>query len=565
MIAAWWDRFPGRLPAEEAALTADGIGVRRDDAAFRRGVVRLELTLPPGRWLTQRLVAVYPDLFPYLRPEVYAPELHLDRHQNPFKGNLCLLGRATDYWVPSTTLAELLSTQLPALSKALEANTPAEAAQIEDAQGEPITAFFDYESDSVVVVDSDWNIPPAINAGTLTIRLLNDSTTPFRGVVTEIRDDAGTSVARASLRDSESTLFRARWCRLPEGIHENNPDRLLAVAGVDAQLNRAPLQGDTQILGLVFPEELGHRRMGNGWLFVVRRRGNAPGFRKGHRVKTAFMRSVRMGIPDLGARVPMFAELQRATVAVFGIGCLGSPSVIELAKAGVGNFKILDGDIVEGATITRWSLGLPAVGRDKIRALGEHLHSQYPWVHSVYGVNHKLGTPDPKTSERKILDDMLTGVDLVYDALAETGLQYAIAELARERQIPYISVDATRGGYGGTVVRLVNDETSPCWGCVQQGFMNGELPHPPEDPNGSVQPEGCQEITYVGAHFDLQEIALQGVRLAVATIGRKYALENDDFGWNVGVLSLRDAAARRIEPRWSVSAVSRRADCRVCG
>ena len=38
------------------------------------------------------LRVVYPDSFPFMRPEVFAPGLLLERHQNPVDRNLCLLG-----------------------------------------------------------------------------------------------------------------------------------------------------------------------------------------------------------------------------------------------------------------------------------------------------------------------------------------------------------------------------------------------------------------------------------------------------------------------------------------
>src|SRR5579864_9007258 len=44
------------------------------------------------------LRAEFPDFYPYVRPEVYATTLDLERHQNPFGKNLCLLGRRSDVW-----------------------------------------------------------------------------------------------------------------------------------------------------------------------------------------------------------------------------------------------------------------------------------------------------------------------------------------------------------------------------------------------------------------------------------------------------------------------------------
>jgi hypothetical protein len=563
VIPLWWDQFPGRLQAEEQALSAHGIVVRRDDKAFRRGVLRLELTLPQASWLTENLVAVFPDTFPYLRPEVYAPELRLAHHQNPFNRNLCLLGRATEYWTPSTTLADLLQSQLPRLREVLETDECADIAGLEDPQGEPLTAFFEYESEAVILIDSGWIIPQNISAGELGIRLLDEQMTPLRAVVLRVTSDAGDAIAHAPFGANDAVQLVGRWARIDEPVVEDDPEQFLNVAGLRAAMNRTPWNQDLQILGITFPEELGYKRTGSGWVFIVRRRGNAKGFRPGHNVKTTFVRSARLGIGDLSARVPSFGLLQRATIAVFGAGCLGAPSIVEFAKSGVGTIHFLDCDVVEGATIVRWPIGLPAVGRDKVKMLAHHLNTQYPWV-KFRGAAHKLGRADAPTPERTVLADMLKGVDLVYDATAETGLQYLLSELARQRHIPYVSVDATRGGWGGTVARLTNAPGTACWGCVQLGIEEGEIPKPPEDVTGSVQPEGCQQITYTGSHVDLQEIMLQGVRTAISTVMPKWDPAYRDFQWDVGVLSLRDDAGLRTEPRWSVHRVAKRNDCSVC-
>jgi hypothetical protein len=153
----------------------------------------------------------------------------------------------------------------------------------------------------------------------------------------------------------------------------------------------------------------------------------------------------------------------------------------------------------------------------------------------------------------------------VFDATAESGIQYLLSTLSAERSIPYIGIDATRGGAGGTVVRLSDMEGAPCWGCVQLGIERKEIPRPTEDVDGFIQPEGCEDVTYVGSHFDLQEVSLQGVRLAVATLCRKYFSKYEDFSWNVGVLKMRDENGRRSEPRWSVRMLAKQVGCPVCG
>ena len=70
-------------------------------------------------------------------------------------------------------------------------------------------------------------------------------------------------------------------------------------------------------------------------------------------------------------------------------------------------------------------------------------------------------------------------------------------------------------------------------------------------------------MTYTGAAFDLQVVALQGVRLAVGTLLAN-SHPDEDHAWNVGVVHLRDAAGRRTEPRWTVYELRRDPECPVC-
>ncbi len=563
MISPWWEKFPGRLEAELAGLAADGIVAVRDEAAYNRGVLRLTLTLPEGRWRSTSLVAVFPESYPFFPPAVLDLHNRLGRHQNPFRGNLCLLGRSTSHWRLSTTLAELLASQLPILVRSLGNIDLAEATSLEDPQGEPITAFLDYERDSVVIVDSDWELPTGVDEGVLSLRLLENSENPFRAEVATVLSGEGRVLARAPF-GSEDAQVRTRWIRTDGTFPDANPSALLDDPLVDEALKRCPWHNDLQCLGLVFDEEVGHRVLGTGWAFIVRRRGNAPGFRKKHHFKTTFVRAARLGISDLSARFPAFRALQDAKIAVVGAGCLGAPSILEFAKGGVGEIRILEPDIVDAGTIVRWPLGRPAIAREKARVLLEQIRFNYPWVKTI-GCSSRLGLAceNPQLTERKALATMLDGVDLLFDATAEPGIQYFLAEIARSRSIPYVSVDATRGGLGGTVLRLKH-EGGACWGCLQLALEHGDIGKPPEDEDGSVQPAGCEAVTYVGSHFDLQEVALQGVRLAMASLCGKYFPAFGNFEWDVGVLSMRDAGGQRTEPRWSVFPLKKYADCPVC-
>jgi hypothetical protein len=115
------------------------------------------------------------------------------------------------------------------------------------------------------------------------------------------------------------------------------------------------------------------------------------------------------------------------------------------------------------------------------------------------------------------------------------------------------------------VARFNHRPGSGCWWCFQAALEHS-IPLSAEDPVATVQPAGCNRITYVGANFDLMEIALQGVRLAVATLLSRQAPSTDsDFPWDVAIVNLRDADRRRIPPHWTTYVLEQNPNCPVCG
>ena len=72
----WWERFPGLLEHELEELRKAGIKFVRDRSAFEVGIVAINATCTVNE-AEIKVRAVYPDLFPYFRFEVYAPDLNL--------------------------------------------------------------------------------------------------------------------------------------------------------------------------------------------------------------------------------------------------------------------------------------------------------------------------------------------------------------------------------------------------------------------------------------------------------------------------------------------------------
>lgn len=560
----WWDAHPGRLEREEVALRAEGIVVERDAEAFAAGFLRLRLTLPKEYWPATKLIAIYPDSYPYTRPEIFAPSLTLAHHQNPALKNLCLLPRGTEHWPPTWTVADLLREQLPKLKTALEATDKVELAKVEIEQGEPLTYWFEYEEDSTILIDSSMPVPDG-DFGFIAVAPSTAGIEPLRGRVAMITDATAKASWSTMKGDEQDLAFPGMWIRAKArpGSFEHADTLFFDLIRERPELDKATWKKGIQIVAVTFTDELGHRAEGVGWLFVVRRRAEGKGGK--HRARSAFVRADRAGIDDMAARFPAFRELQQCGIAVFGLGCVGAPSAIEFARGGIGRLHMLDHDIVEAGTTVRWPFGLTAAGLRKVKVLFDTISRDYPWVHALRGDTTRLGAlPDRKPNgERHALTEMLKGVDLVYDATGETGLQYLLSTLAREQNLPYVCVSGTRGARGGIVARLNYRSGSGCWWCFQAALYQ-VIPSPYADEAADVQPAGCGRVSYVGANFDMMEVALQGVRLALSTLLARRGQTESDYDWDVAVVNLTDERRRLIAPQWSVYALEPNRSCPVC-
>ncbi len=539
-----------------------------DDDQRSRGLIVVHFAYSvDGRPIPFR--AVFPALYPSFRFELYAPELGLKHHQNPFAGNLCLVGASTSNWKPSDNVAGFLETQLPQVLSTGRSDDAADVVGFEEPQAEPVTTYYTYESESLVLVDSAWRVPMDVTSGTLTIGV--ERVRPLRGGVLRAEffgDGAALDGAIAS-RFPES--LQGRWFRMPGPTIENDAERLLAAVGLvhPAAMSvqwRDIEGGSVDVTAVVFPEESAWRENGDGWLFVVRRRAEvrsratrraAGDWLPPPRPTTALVRAGRYGREDQASRVPALTALSDRTVSLVGTGAIGAPVALDLARAGIGMLRLLDGDHVEAGTGVRWPLGLDAAGLEKVGALTQHMYRNWPYT-KVMGTSWRLGTAaEVSGDELEILEQLLNGSDLVLDATAELGVQAALSDLARERGISYILSSATRGAWGGIVARFRPDGEA-CWYCLSLTMEEGAIEAPPEDPVGEVQTVGCASPTFTGTSFDLAPVSAMATRMVAMTLA---PASYGSCDWDVAVYALRDADGAALAGCWTSYRLSRHARC----
>lgn len=556
----WWERFPGRLDREIASLESHGIAYKRDEVAWRQGQLVLELAVTlPGREAI-RLIAYYPHFFPYTRFEVVAPDLVLPRHQNPFGKNLCLMGRASSNWSVHDTLGDVLMAQLPKLVR-FATEDPANLRELEEPQGEPITDFYAYHPDTAVFVDSNWKFDPTITCGKL--KLSFSSVLPFRGAVTEVLDSNGKALARAD--EAFSRIFtqaaRGRWVRWEAPIIETDLKRLLAIVSarhrdvgqISFSTKRAFERGQPEVLGIVFPEESEQGKHRDAWLFLVR---TAESWH--------LARSCRAAQHDLVSRTPELAALPSKRVTAIGLGSVGAPGTIELARSGVGLLKLVDHDFSEAGTSSRWPLGLSAAGRPKVDVIADFIAQNYPYTktekfHGMVGRGQRA--PAPHYCDSRDLERLLE-TDLILDATAESGIQLLLSDLAAERGIAFICASTTPGAWGGLIFRQLPAAERACWSCLQHAMTEGSVPTPLHDASGTLQPAGCASPTFTGAGVDVQVVSLMAARMAIATLCAGAKNGYPDVDWNVAIVTLRSPDGGLIPPQWKVTTIERHPNCR---
>ena len=151
-------------------------------------------------------------------------------------------------------------------------------------------------------------------------------------------------------------------------------------------------------------------------------------------------------------------KLKNASVLVVGLGGVGSFAAEFLARAGVGNMTIIDGDIVDITNINRQLPALHStVGKDKVEIVAERILDINPEINLVK-MNEFL------SPER--MDEILekTKFDYVLDCIDSVSPKLALIKACRRRKIKIVSSMGAGGKTDPSKV-LVRDlsKTNNCY------------------------------------------------------------------------------------------------------
>jgi len=155
---------------------------------------------------------------------------------------------------------------------------------------------------------------------------------------------------------------------------------------------------------------------------------------------------------------------------ICGCGSVGSLVALELARSGIGNFMLIDADILSIENLCRHQCSISDVGRRKAYALSDRIQLINPWAQShVHEVSLESLDPDQIAS--------FATPDTVFVGCADSRrADYYLARLASRLNVPFVSIGLWERAFAGEIFYQLPESDHPCYTCAFDGLA-GSLSH----------------------------------------------------------------------------------------
>ena len=212
---------------------------------------------------------------------------------------------------------------------------------------------------------------------------------------------------------------------------------------------------------------------------------------------------------------------------VIGVGGLGCPATLALARAGVGTLGLVDPDVVDASNLPRQLLYDPGdVGRAKVAVAAERLRAVAPALRVV--------TRQARFTASDVA--WLRDFDIVVDGTDSIAAKFDVNDAAVTAGVPLVHAGAV--DFRAQLLTIVPHETA-CYRCVFE-----DAPPPDDVPS-------CQEAGVLGPVVALAGSLQAAEALRVAVGGRPH------FADRLLSIDLRAGIWRSIR-------VARRRGCSAC-
>ena len=159
-------------------------------------------------------------------------------------------------------------------------------------------------------------------------------------------------------------------------------------------------------------------------------------------------------LPEIGG-VGQYKLLQ-SKVLVVGMGGLGSPLLMYLAAAGIGNITIIDDDNVELSNLQRQVIhNTNNIGKPKVDSAKSFIDKINPEI-NITKINSRINTEN--------IYDLINANDIVADGSDNFKTRFLVADNCYKLKKTLISAAITK--YEGQISTWKNDKKLPCYRCL---------------------------------------------------------------------------------------------------
>lgn len=204
--------------------------------------------------------------------------------------------------------------------------------------------------------------------------------------------------------------------------------------------------------------------------------------------------------------------LQKKAVFV-GCGSVGSLVAVELAKAGVGNFMLIDNDVFGYHNICRHQCGIYDVGRFKTDALADRIFQINPYA-TVMKKNCMIQEIDRGEMEDFCNEDTI----IIGGADNREGDLYA-SDFALENKMPFISIDCWERAFAGEIFYCLPNGMPTYRDFLKaMGYISGRVT---QNRRFYTTEEDLEKVSFEpGISADVNFITIIGVKIILDLLNR---------------------------------------------
>lgn len=410
------------------------------------------------------LKITYPAFFPDVPPQIHPiGEERLSRHQYGTGGELCLEIRP-DNWEPEMTGALMIESAYRLLFS--EQGGDDEREEVPDAHRTTIAQDVRGKLFRLIMSSEDQQRFEAFPEFSVTELELEEVYQAQRWIARPSRIGSTENPLWTNSLKSLKPIKRSGYMvRLPSNLISNvpsSPDDLAEMAKIFEHENLPKFISDVSIERPI--------------LFVTQGSSLLLSLLRGEDKKDA-IRYTTIALPPAAKRQSSeYDTLPDKTVALVGCGSVGSKVAASLARAGVGSFVLVDGDILFPGNIVRNDLDMRFIGVNKPDAVKARIQEINPF--SEVNVRRVLMGGQESSASTEAALQSIAKCDIIIDATADATIFNLCAAVARSQSKPLVWGEVFAGGVGGIVARVRPDfdptplmarEQLAAW-CADQGI-----------------------------------------------------------------------------------------------